>query len=93
MRPFPVYLLRLMPEHNTTISSKFPWSRLGFPSLVTPSNWGSKSTTAKGSVGGSSTRQKLMGNKSAESLPPTAQSSVKGRRDAMTKQSGKVLLQ
>lgn len=67
--------------------SKQEPKQVGFPSLVSPSNWGSKSTNAKGTVGGSSTRQKLMGNKSAESLPPPAQSSAKGRRDAMTKQS------
>ncbi|KAF5195777.1 Gyf domain-containing protein, partial [Thalictrum thalictroides] len=59
---------------------------LGFPSLANPGSWGNKSTPVKGTLGGSSSRQKFMGKPADVSSSATAQSS-KGRRDAITKHS------
>ncbi|KAJ8643060.1 hypothetical protein MRB53_004808 [Persea americana] len=51
-----------------------------FPSLANPYSQGSQGTPAKGTVGGSMSQQK-----SLSSSPSAAQSSFKGRRDAITK--------
>lgn len=59
-------------------------SRSDFPSLANPYSRGSRGTPAKGTVGGSMSRQK-----SLSSSPSAAQSSFKGRRDAITKHTGK----
>ncbi|KAF5189496.1 hypothetical protein FRX31_020917, partial [Thalictrum thalictroides] len=59
---------------------------LGFPSLANPGSWGNKNIPVKGTLGGSSSRQKFMGKPADVSSSATAQSS-KGRRDAITKHS------
>ncbi|XP_077224090.1 protein ESSENTIAL FOR POTEXVIRUS ACCUMULATION 1-like isoform X2 [Tasmannia lanceolata] len=60
-----------------------------FPSLANPSSWGSKGTPVKGAPGGSLSRQKSSSGRPANyplsSSPASAQSSSKGRSDAVTK--------
>ncbi|KAL6295724.1 hypothetical protein ACE6H2_003866 [Prunus campanulata] len=62
-----------------------------FPHLASQASWGVKNTPVKGTSAGSSSRQKSVGGKPTERLlsssPASSQSSVKGKRDAMTKQS------
>lgn len=68
-------------------------SRVDFPHLASQGSWGTKNTPVKGSPGGSLNRQKSMGGRAAEyslsSSPASAHSSLKGKRDAMSKHSGK----
>ncbi|PIA55684.1 hypothetical protein AQUCO_00700179v1, partial [Aquilegia coerulea] len=66
--------------------SKQEAKQSGFPSLANPGSWGNKSTPVKGTLGGSSSKQKFMGKPADVSSSATAQSS-KGRRDALTKHS------
>ncbi|KAI3851317.1 hypothetical protein MKX03_023073 [Papaver bracteatum] len=64
--------------------SKQELNQSDFPAVNT-SNWGSKSSTVKGTQGGVASRQKSTGNKPVDytlSSSPAAQSSVKERRDA-----------
>ncbi|EEF52556.1 conserved hypothetical protein [Ricinus communis] len=62
-----------------------------FPHLVSQGSWGAKNTPVKGSPSGSINRQKSIGGRQAErtlsSSPASAQSSLKGKRDAMNKHS------
>ena len=71
----------------------FSVSRVDFPHLASQGSWGTKNTPVKGSPGGSLSRQKSMGGRATEhslsSSPASAQSSLKGKRDAMSKHSGK----
>ncbi|KAG8389942.1 hypothetical protein BUALT_Bualt01G0031600 [Buddleja alternifolia] len=53
----------------------------GFPQLATQSSWGSKNSPMKGVLGGSLNRQNSLSTSSA------AKSSVKGKKNALTKQS------
>ncbi|XP_051123896.1 protein ESSENTIAL FOR POTEXVIRUS ACCUMULATION 1-like isoform X2 [Andrographis paniculata] len=66
-------------------------NKSGFPQLGSQGSWGSKSGTAKGTLGGSLNRQKTSGVKSADySLPvsaTSAQSSQKEKKSAITKSS------
>lgn len=68
--------------------------RADFPQLASQGSRGMKSTHAKVNSAGSLSRQKSTVGKGTERLlsssPAPAQSSVKGKRDAMTKQSGKL---
>ncbi|KAL2521062.1 GYF domain-containing protein [Forsythia ovata] len=57
--------------------------RSDFPQLGKQSSWGSKSTPVKATPGGSMSRQKAL----LSSSPATAQSSVKGKNDSLTKHS------
>ncbi|KAI3946143.1 hypothetical protein MKX01_024899 [Papaver californicum] len=69
--------------------SKQEANQSDFPA-VNSSNWGSKSSTMKGTQGGVASRQKSTGNKPVDytlSSSPAAQSSQKERRDAITKHS------
>ncbi|KAK6939447.1 GYF domain [Dillenia turbinata] len=65
--------------------------RTEFPLLANQGSRGTKSTPAKGSLGGSVSRQKSMGGRTADgylsSSPAANQTSLKGKRDAMTKHS------
>lgn len=74
----------------------FVASRADFPNLANQGNWGTKNTPVKGSPGGSLSRQKSMGGRATEyslsSSPASAQSSVKGKRDAMSKYSGNIIM-
>lgn len=67
-------------------------SRAGFPQLSGQGSWGMKSTPQKGTSAGSLSRQKSVGGKPSERLlsssPASMQSSLKGKKDAMSKQSG-----
>ncbi|XP_077233303.1 protein ESSENTIAL FOR POTEXVIRUS ACCUMULATION 1-like isoform X2 [Tasmannia lanceolata] len=60
-----------------------------FPSFANPSTWGSKGTPVKGAAGGSLSRQKSSSGRPADYLlslsPASAQSSSKGRKDAVNK--------
>lgn len=62
-----------------------------YPQLGSQGNWGSKTTPVKGSPGGSLSRQKSVSGKPAERLlsssPASAHSSLKGKKDALTKHS------
>nr|XP_048331467.1 protein ESSENTIAL FOR POTEXVIRUS ACCUMULATION 1 isoform X2 [Ziziphus jujuba var. spinosa] len=61
-----------------------------FPHLSGQSSWGTKNTPLKGTSAGSLSRQKSIGGKTMErslASSPAVQSSVKGKRDAMTKRS------
>lgn len=71
----------------------FPVNRSDFPHLSNQGSWGTKSTPGKATLSGSLSRQKSVGGRTAErtfsSSPASAQSSLKGRKDALTKHSGK----
>ncbi|KAF5740762.1 hypothetical protein HS088_TW11G00840 [Tripterygium wilfordii] len=62
-----------------------------FPRPVNVGSSGTKSSPAKANLGGSANRQKSMGGRAAEhplsSSPGSAQSSLKGKRDSLTKHS------
>ncbi|KAI3464971.1 hypothetical protein Pfo_021634, partial [Paulownia fortunei] len=62
-----------------------------FPQLGTQGSWGSKSTPVKGNLGGSLNRQKSTGGRSAEysvsASASSVQSSLKGKKYALTKHS------
>ncbi|XWS24347.1 hypothetical protein CRYUN_Cryun28dG0093800 [Craigia yunnanensis] len=62
-----------------------------FPLLANMSSWGTKTTPVKGTASGSLSRQKSVGGKHIErtlsSSPASAQSSLKGKRDTLTKHS------
>nr|XP_016489233.1 PREDICTED: uncharacterized protein LOC107809155 isoform X2 [Nicotiana tabacum] len=62
-----------------------------FPQLGNQGSWGSKTTPVKGNPGGSLSRQKSVSSKPAERLlsssPASAHSSLKGKKDALTKHS------
>lgn len=62
-----------------------------YPQLGSQGSWGSKTTPVKGSPGGSLSRQKSVSGKPAERLlsssPASAHSSLKGKKDALTKPS------
>ncbi|XP_059636440.1 protein ESSENTIAL FOR POTEXVIRUS ACCUMULATION 1 [Cornus florida] len=61
-----------------------------FPHLASQGSWGTKTTPVKGTPGGSLNRQKSVGGRAAErslSSSPAAQSSLKGKKSAMTKHS------
>ncbi|CAL5428918.1 unnamed protein product [Camellia sinensis] len=64
---------------------------LDFPHLANQDSWGTKNTPVKGTLGGPLGRQKSTGGRPAEhslSLSPaSAPLSLKGKKDAMTKQS------
>ncbi|KAK6938807.1 GYF domain [Dillenia turbinata] len=66
-------------------------TRTEFPLLANQGSKGTKSIPLKGSPGGSVSRQKSMGGRTADgylsSSPAANQSSSKGKRDAMTKHS------
>lgn len=70
-------------------------SRADFPHLASQGSRGMKNTPVKVTSAGSLNRQKSAGGKATERLlstsPASAQSSIKGKRDAMTRQSGKLL--
>ena len=70
-------------------------NRSEFPHLVSQGSWGTKNTHVKAAPVASLGRQKSVGGRPAEhslsSSPATTQSSVKGKRDTMSKHSGKVL--
>ncbi|KAI8009278.1 hypothetical protein LOK49_LG06G02990 [Camellia lanceoleosa] len=59
--------------------------------LLFEGSWGTKNTPVKGTLGGSLGRQKSTSGRPAEhslsSSPVSARLSLKGRKDAMTKQS------
>ncbi|XP_028109042.1 uncharacterized protein LOC114307823 [Camellia sinensis] len=65
--------------------------QLDFPHLANQGSWGTKNTPVKGTLGGSLGRQKSTGGRPAEhslsSSPASARLSLKGKKDAMTKQS------
>ncbi|XP_038705199.1 protein ESSENTIAL FOR POTEXVIRUS ACCUMULATION 1-like isoform X1 [Tripterygium wilfordii] len=65
--------------------------RADFPQPVNVGSLGTKSTPAKANLGGSSGRQKSMGGRAVEhplsSSPASAQTSLKGKRDSLTKHS------
>ncbi|KAK9271198.1 hypothetical protein L1049_026788 [Liquidambar formosana] len=69
--------------------SKQEAKKADFPQLANHGIWGTKNTPVKGTLGGSLSRQKSTGGRHAEhSLSSSpAQSSLKGKRDAMTKHS------
>ena len=71
----------------------FPVNRSDFPLLSNQGSWGTKNTPVKATSGGSLSRQKSMGGRTAErtlsSSPASGQSSLKGKKDALTKHSGK----
>nr|DAD21706.1 TPA_asm: hypothetical protein HUJ06_023169 [Nelumbo nucifera] len=72
--------------------SKHEPKQLDFPSLAKQSSWGLKNTAAvKGTVGGSSSRQKSFVSRSSESTltssPSISQSSLKGKRVNLAKYS------
>ena len=71
----------------------FVVNRADFPLLANVSSWGTKTTPVKGAASGSLNRQKSVGGRPIEhtlsSSPASAQSSLKGKRDTMTKHSGK----
>ncbi|CBI19683.3 unnamed protein product, partial [Vitis vinifera] len=71
--------------------SKPDSKQVDFPHLASQGSWGTKNTPVKGSPGGSLSRQKSMGGRATEhslsSSPASAQSSLKGKRDAMSKHS------
>ncbi|KAM5564855.1 protein ESSENTIAL FOR POTEXVIRUS ACCUMULATION 1 [Rosa sericea] len=71
--------------------SKQETKQADFPQLASQGSRGMKSTPAKVTSGGSLSRQKSASGKGTERLlsssPASAQSSLKGKRDAMTKQS------
>lgn len=62
-----------------------------YPQLGSQGSWGSKTTQVKGSPGSSLSRQKSVSGKPAERLlsssPASAHSSLKGKKDALTKHS------
>ncbi|KAH0695390.1 hypothetical protein KY285_022487 [Solanum tuberosum] len=62
-----------------------------YPQLGSQGSWGSKTTPVKGSPGGSLSRQKSVSGKPVERLlsssPASAHSSLKGKKDALTKHS------
>ncbi|KAL4312365.1 hypothetical protein GQ457_01G009710 [Hibiscus cannabinus] len=62
-----------------------------FPVLANAGSWGAKSTPTKGNASGSLSRQKSVGGRPTErtlsSSPASAQSSLKGKRDMLTKHS------
>ncbi|XP_042494717.1 protein ESSENTIAL FOR POTEXVIRUS ACCUMULATION 1-like isoform X2 [Macadamia integrifolia] len=61
-----------------------------FPSLAKQSSWGSKVTAVKGTVAGSASRQKSTGSRTADysvSSSAVSQSSLRGKRDTISKQS------
>ncbi|CAN4093843.1 unnamed protein product [Withania somnifera] len=62
-----------------------------YPQLGSQRSWGSKTTPVKGSPGSSLSRQKSVSGKPAERLlsssPASAHSSLKGKKDALTKPS------
>ncbi|CAL5441899.1 unnamed protein product [Camellia sinensis] len=65
---------------------------LDFPHLANQGSCGTKNTPVKGTLGGSLGRQKSTGGRPAEhsfsSSPASAWLSLKGKKDAITKQSG-----
>ncbi|XP_010254887.1 PREDICTED: uncharacterized protein LOC104595724 isoform X2 [Nelumbo nucifera] len=71
--------------------SKHEPKQSDFPSLAKQSSWGSKNTPVKGTVGGSSTRQKSSVGRPTDSAlsssPSVSQSSLKGKRDNISKHS------
>lgn len=75
--------------------SMFSACRSDFPHLAGQGSWGTKSSPGKGTFGGSLSRQKSTGGRPAEhslsSSPASAQSSMKGKKNAMSKHSGKSL--
>ncbi|XP_039020589.1 protein ESSENTIAL FOR POTEXVIRUS ACCUMULATION 1-like [Hibiscus syriacus] len=62
-----------------------------FPVLANVGSWGTKSIPTKGNASGSLSRQKSVGGRTIErtpsSSPASAQSSLKGKRDMLTKHS------
>ncbi|XP_043712506.1 protein ESSENTIAL FOR POTEXVIRUS ACCUMULATION 1-like isoform X2 [Telopea speciosissima] len=61
-----------------------------FPSLAKQSGWGSKATAVKGTVAGSTSRQKSTGSRSTDysvSSSAVSQSLLRGKRDTISKQS------
>ncbi|KAJ4963601.1 hypothetical protein NE237_023540 [Protea cynaroides] len=61
-----------------------------FPSLAKQSSWGSNATAVKGTVAGSTSWQKSTGSRSADysvSSSAVSQSSLRGKKDTMSKQS------
>ncbi|XP_042519960.1 protein ESSENTIAL FOR POTEXVIRUS ACCUMULATION 1-like isoform X2 [Macadamia integrifolia] len=60
-----------------------------FPSLAKQSSWGSKATAVKGTVAGSTSRQKSTGSRSDDYYVSSAgsQSSLRGKQDTIIKQS------
>ncbi|KAH9758670.1 protein ESSENTIAL FOR POTEXVIRUS ACCUMULATION 1 [Citrus sinensis] len=71
--------------------SKKETKQSDFPLLSNQGSWGTKNTPVKATSGGSLSRQKSMGGRTAErtlsSSPASAQSSLKGKKDALTKHS------
>lgn len=64
--------------------------RLEFPQLETQGSRGSKSTPVKGNPGGTVNRQKSTGGKpSASASASSARSSLKGKKSAVAKHSGR----
>ncbi|CAK9146353.1 unnamed protein product [Ilex paraguariensis] len=65
------------------------WS--DFPQLINQNSWGTKNTHAKAIPGASLSRQKSVGGRPAEhslsSSPASVHSSLKGKKDALTKHS------
>ncbi|GMJ04994.1 Essential for poteXvirus Accumulation 1 [Hibiscus trionum] len=62
-----------------------------FPHLANAGSWGAKSTPTKGNASGSLSRQKSVGGRPTDcilsSCPTSAQSSLKGKREILTKHS------
>lgn len=77
----------------SVFSILFLSSRMAFPELGNQGGWVTKSTPVKGMVGGSLSRQKSAGLRSVErplsSSPVSARASLKGKKEAMNKHSGK----
>ncbi|KAJ4966449.1 hypothetical protein NE237_018298 [Protea cynaroides] len=70
--------------------SKLEAKQSDFPSLAKQSSWGSKTTAVKGTVAGSTSRQKSTGTRSADysvSSSAVSQSSLRRKRDTVIKQS------
>lgn len=66
--------------------------RAEFPKLASQTSWGTKNTPIKGTPSGSFSRQKSVNVRPVEhplSSSPASGTSLKGKREAMNKRSGK----
>lgn len=87
---------------NMSGRSNTPWNlvwlyfitcRSDYPQLSTQSSLGNKMPPVKGNLGGSLNRPKSIGGRPADqSLASSTQSSLKGKKNASTKQSGRHIL-